>query len=99
MLPLATGHEIVELEYLSPEMIPETFLEKFTSVDARYKDRNGRQFEVEMQMNWITAFKQRVLFNASKVYVTKTEKGFEYSKHKPICALNIINQNCLPDRN
>jgi hypothetical protein len=35
MLPLTAGQEIVELEYLSAEMIPETFLEKFTSVDVR----------------------------------------------------------------
>jgi predicted transposase/invertase (TIGR01784 family) len=63
-------------------MIPETFLEKFTSVDVRCKDSNGRQFLVEMQMNWTTAFKQRVLFNASKAYVTQTEKGFEYSNLK-----------------
>ena len=97
MLPLAEGQEIVELEYLSPEMIPETFLEKFTSVDVRCKDSRGRQFLVEMQMNWTTAFKQRVLFNASKAYVTQTEKGFEYSNLKPVYALNLINQNYLPD--
>ncbi len=97
MLPLKEGQEIVELEYLSPEMIPETFLEKFTSVDVRCKDNYGRQFLVEMQMNWTTAFKQRVLFNASKAYVTQTEKGFEYNKLKPVYALNLINQNFLPD--
>lgn len=96
MLPLPEGQEIVELEYLSPEMIPETFLEKFTSVDVRCKDKHGRQFLVEMQMNWTTAFKQRVLFNASKAYVTQTEKGFEYSHLKPVYALNLINQNYLP---
>lgn len=96
MLPLPEGQEIVELEYLTPEMIPETFLEKFTSVDVRCKDNHGRQFLVEMQMNWTTAFKQRVLFNASKAYVTQAEKGFEYSQLKPVYALNLINQNYLP---
>lgn len=72
-------------------------MEKFTSVDVRCKDSKGRQFLVEMQMNWTTAFKQRVLFNASKAYVTQTEKGFEYSNLKPVYALNLINQNFLPD--
>jgi predicted transposase/invertase (TIGR01784 family) len=47
MLPLPQGQEIVELKYLSPEMIPETYLEKFTSVDVRCKDKLGRQFLVE----------------------------------------------------
>jgi predicted transposase/invertase (TIGR01784 family) len=96
MLPLPEGQEIIELEYLSPEMIPETFLEKFTSVDVRCKDNHGRQFLVEMQMNWTTAFKQRVLFNASKAYVTQSDKGFEFKSLKPVYALNLINENYLP---
>jgi predicted transposase/invertase (TIGR01784 family) len=96
MLPLPAGHEIVELEYLSPEMVPETFLEKFTSVDVRCKDNQGRQFLVEMQMNWTTAFKQRVRFNASKAYVTQSEKGLEFKSLKPVYALNLINENYLP---
>lgn len=97
MLPLKVGQHIVELSYLSPEMLPETFLEKFTSVDVRCIDNLGRQFLVEMQMNWTTAFKQRVLFNTSKAYVTQTTKGFEYSNLKPVYALNLINQNYLPN--
>ncbi len=97
MLPLAEGQEIVELEYLSPEMIPETFLEKFTAVDVRCKDNYGRQFLVEMQMNWTTAFKQRVLFNASKAYVTQSQKGVEFRSLQPVYALNLINENYLPD--
>ena len=96
MLPLPEGREIVELEYLSPEMIPETFLEKFTSVDVRCIDNFGRQFLVEMQMNWTTAFKQRVLFNASKAYVTQSHKGSEFKSLKPVYALNLINENYLP---
>jgi len=97
MLPLKEGQEIVELSYLSQEMLPETYLEKFTSVDVRCIDNTGRQFLVEMQMNWTTAFKQRVLFNTSKAYVTQTTKGFEYRNLKPVYALNLINQNYLPN--
>ncbi len=96
MLPLPDGRQIVELEYLSPEMIPETFLEKFSAVDVRCKDQYGRQFLVEMQMNWTTAFKQRVLFNASKAFVTQSGKGSEYQQLQPVYALNLINQNFLP---
>ncbi len=97
MLPLPGDQQIVELEYLSPEMIPETFLEKFTVVDVSCKDQYGRQFLVEMQMNWTTAFKQRVLFNASKAYVTQSEKGLKFSALKPVYALNLINENYLPN--
>jgi hypothetical protein len=44
MLPLPKEPEIVELECLSPEMIPETYLEKFTSVDVRCKDKQRKLF-------------------------------------------------------
>ena len=96
LLPLPPNQQIVEMEYLTPEMIPETFLEKFTSVDVRCKDNLGRQFLVEMQMNWTTAFKQRVLFNASKAYVTQSDKGSEFKSLQPVYALNLINENYLP---
>ena len=97
ILPLPEGQEIVDLEYLTSEMIPETFLEKFSSVDVRCIDNYGRHFLVEMQMNWTTAFKQRVLFNASRAYVTQSDKGVNYKMLKPVYALNLINQNYLPD--
>jgi predicted transposase/invertase (TIGR01784 family) len=97
MLPLPEGKEIVELAYLSPEIVPETYLEKFTSVDMRCTDNYGRQFLVEMQMNWTTAFKQRVLFNASKAYVTQSVKGTDYNRLKPVYALNLINQTYLSE--
>ncbi len=96
LLPLPEGQKIVDLEYLSPEMIPETFLEKFTSVDVRCRDNHGRQFLVEMQMNWTTAFKQRVLFNASRAYVTQSDKGIAFRSLKPVYALNLINTTYLP---
>lgn len=97
MLPLADGQEIVSLEYISSELIPETFLEKFTVVDVRCRDNFDRQFLVEMQMNWTTAFKQRVLFNASSAYVSQSKKGLTFSQLQPVYALNLINQNYLPD--
>ena len=44
--------EIAEIEYLTPELVPETPLKKNSIVDVRCKDKMGRQFLVEMQMLW-----------------------------------------------
>ena len=49
------------------------------------------QFVVEMQMMWTSAFKQRVLFNASKAYVSQLETGGEYELLQPVYSLNIVN--------
>ena len=67
--------EITQVEYLNPEMVPQTPFHKDSIVDVRCKDQSGRQFIVEMQMMWTSAYKQRVLFNASKAYVSQLGQG------------------------
>ena len=64
LLPLADDEQIESVEYLSPELVPETYVGKNSIVDVRCRDVKGRQFIVEMQMLWTEAFKQRVLFTA-----------------------------------
>ncbi|MBR6042292.1 MAG: Rpn family recombination-promoting nuclease/putative transposase [Paludibacteraceae bacterium] len=91
LLPFKNGEVVTEVEYLPTEMVPESPLKKFTVVDVRCKDQNGRQFLVEMQMYWTDEFKQRVLFNASKAYVKQADKGIDYKALQPVYSLNIVN--------
>ena len=56
LLPLNKGEEIETIEYLSPELVPENPLRKFSIVDVRCRDNRGRQFLVEMQMVWSREF-------------------------------------------
>jgi len=97
LLPLAPGQEIVELEYLPAELVPEIPLLKNSIVDVRCTDVQGRKFIVEMQMLWTDSFKSRVLFNASKAYVKQLEKGREYKGLKPVFALSLVNENFEKD--
>ncbi len=90
MLPLTVP--IKDLEYLPAELVPEVPLLKYSIVDVRCIDEQGRQFIVEMQMLWTDSFKTRVLFNASKAYVRQLEKGFEYKQLQPVYALSLVNQ-------
>lgn len=83
--------EITWLEYLSPELVPFNPLRKDSIVDVRCRDRIGRQFIVEMQMIWTSAYKQRVLFNGAKAYVSQLEKGFTYDLLQPVYSLNLLN--------
>jgi predicted transposase/invertase (TIGR01784 family) len=43
-----------------------------------------------MQMNWTNMFLQRVLFNASKAYVTQLERGQDYKLLKPVFGLAML---------
>ncbi|MBQ9223682.1 MAG: Rpn family recombination-promoting nuclease/putative transposase [Prevotella sp.] len=91
LLPLEEDHEIESLEYLPAELIPRTPLTKFSIVDVRCKDNYGRQFIVEMQMEWNSEFTHRVLYNASKTYVMQLDAGMHYDAIQPVYSLNLIN--------
>ena len=89
--------EITSVTYLTPEMVPQTPTRKFSIVDVRCEDAQGRQFIVEMQMVWSAEFKQRVLFNASKAYVKQLNRGEDYSLLKPVYSLNLVNEVFEPE--
>lgn len=92
LLPLTKKQRIQSIEYLPTELVPVDPLHKDTIVDVRCKDIEGRQFVVEMQMAWTNAFKQRVLFNASKAYVSQAEMGYKYEDLQPVYSLNLVNE-------
>lgn len=93
LLPFDSPEEEIKevLEYLDPELMPRNPLKKYSVVDLRCRDARGCQFVVEMQMMWTSAFKQQVLFNASKAYVSQLETGGEYELLQPVYSLNIVN--------
>ena len=92
LLPFESEEEkIKSVEYLNPELVPLNPLKKDSIVDVRCRDSLGRQFIVEMQMMWTSEYKQRVLFNASKAYVSQLECGEDYDLLHPVYSLNMVN--------
>jgi predicted transposase/invertase (TIGR01784 family) len=90
LLPLSDEEQIVSLEYLPAEQVPQIPTRKNSIVDVRCVDKNGRQFIVEMQMNWTSAFMQRMLFNASKAYVRQLDKSEKYALLQPVIGLSLL---------
>lgn len=84
--------EIESVEYLTPEMVPDTPLRKNSIVDVRCRDNRGRQFIVEMQMIWSPEFLQRVLFNSAKAYVRQLDRSEDYHLLEPVYSLNLVNE-------
>ena len=97
LLPLPEDKEIVELEYLPSELVPVNPDKKDTIVDVRCKDKDGRQFIVEMQMYWTNAFKQRALLNTCKAYSLPADRGEKYSELKPVYTLSLVNDIAFPE--
>ena len=91
LLPLRKDEQITELEYATPEMVPENPGKKNSVVDVRCTDAKGRQFIVEMQMYWNRYFQQRVMLNASKAIVKQSDANENYRLIKPVYCLNLVN--------
>lgn len=97
LLPLDDGKQVESIEYLPPEMVPDNPDKKNSIVDVRCEETGGRTFIVEMQLNWTTAFKERVLFNAAKAYVRQIDRSEEYKLLQPVYSLNLVNTTFEPD--
>ncbi len=98
VLPFADeSQHIAMLEYLPSEQVPDIPVIKNSIVDVRCKDALGRQFIVEMQMQWTSSFLQRVLFNASKAYVRQLEKSESYDLLCPVWGLSLLDATYDPD--
>ena len=91
LLPLAENAPITSIEYETPEMVPERDGGKNSVVDVRCKDALGRQFLVEMQMNWDDEFKKRVIMNASKAVMKQVGKAELFTLIQPVFSLNLLN--------
>ena len=91
LLPLAENAPITSIEYEMPEMVPERDGGKNSVVDVRCKDALGRQFLVEMQMNWDDEFKKRIIMNASKAVMKQVGKAELFTLIQPVFSLNLLN--------
>lgn len=91
LLPLAENAPITSIEYETPEMVPERDGGKNSVVDVRCNDALGRQFLVEMQMNWDDEFKKRVIMNASKAVLKQVGKAELFTLIQPVFSLNLLN--------
>ena len=91
VLPLPEDGLIAELEYLPSEQIPEIPAFKRTIVDVKCKDIQGRIFIVEMQVEWVESFMQRLLFGTAQAYVKQLKPGETYHLLNPVYGLALVN--------
>jgi len=96
-LPLENDREVVEIEYLSPELVPLTPLGKNSIVDVRCTDNHGRAFIVEMQSEWTNIFRKRLIVNGSKAIIKQLDKKSEkddakrFQEKQPVYVLAAVN--------
>ena len=91
VMPFAPDRQIVEIEYLPAEQVPDNPGKKNSIVDVKCKDNYHRQFIIEMQMDWEEVFMNRIVFNAGKAYVRQLIKKNAYHLLQPVYTLAILN--------
>jgi predicted transposase/invertase (TIGR01784 family) len=95
LLPMPEGMEILSVEYLTPENIPESPAKKYSIVDVRCTDNQGRHFIVEMQSFWTQEFFSRTVFNAAAAYANQLGKGISFAELKDVYALSLVNEEAF----
>jgi predicted transposase/invertase (TIGR01784 family) len=93
VLMLDNGHQITDVEILSPYQLPELAGGKVTIVDLKAKDQSDKQYIIEMQVAEIEGFDKRVLYYASKSYSSQIDRGELYNKLNPTFFIGILEFN------
>jgi predicted transposase/invertase (TIGR01784 family) len=91
LLPLSPEEQIVSIQSLPTEQIPQIPLFKHSIVDVKCTDATGRIFIVEMQVDWTLGFMQRLLFGTAQAYVNQLYKGEDYHSLCPVYGIGVIN--------
>jgi predicted transposase/invertase (TIGR01784 family) len=90
ILPLKLNEQIVSLHYLPSEQVPIIPERKRSIVDVKCVDQQGKIFIVEMQVEWIPEFIQRMLFTTSTAYVQQLPKGGDYHLLQPVYGVALL---------
>lgn len=97
LLPFEEGEEIVSLEYLSREQVPNNPMREMSFVNARCKDNHGREFVVEMQVAWTPGTEKRMYYTATDAYVHRLYKEENYDLEEPVYVLIFTEYDFMPD--
>ncbi len=97
LLELDAEHRIVDLQYLSAEQhVPIEEL-KLSLVDVKCLDERGRQYVVEMQVLNVEGFEKRVVYNATKAYVTQLRTGEDYPQLNDVVGVTVCDFLLWPE--
>lgn len=89
---------IQDLEILDPYQAPQLEGIKDTFLDVKAKLDNDTTVLIEMQVLNPLDFSKRVLYNAAKAYSLQLQRGYGYSRLRPVIALTITDFILFPER-
>ena len=98
LLELTGNKQITEIQFLNTEQAPLIMQEKKENfLDILCTDQNKSQYIVEMQVEPVKAFINRMVYYGSKTYAIQLGTSAPYDKLMPVIVIAIINYALLPE--
>jgi predicted transposase/invertase (TIGR01784 family) len=88
---------IVGLEIRNPFNSKDSADDKLSILDIKARDREGRQYNVEMQMLGLGVYPQRVLYYWAALHSQQLHEGDSYGKLRPTISISFVNSVLFPD--
>lgn len=90
---LAPTPQLTELELLNPYNHKTYFADKLSILDIKAKDRTGKIYHIEMQMNDRIAYDRRALYYWSKIYSQQLSEGQSFADLRHTISIHVLNFN------
>lgn len=97
LLELDEAHRIADIEYLTPEQLPQHPGLRLSILDVRCTDLRGTRYVVEMQIIKVEGFQKRVVYNACKAYSSQLAVGQDYPALNDVIAITICDFLLWPE--
>lgn len=91
VLDLPPGRQVADLEIQNPFNDKEFAGDKLSIVDIKARDKEGRLFNVEMQMLSATFFTRRILYYWARLFQQQLVEGDDYHGLHPTYSICFIN--------
>jgi predicted transposase/invertase (TIGR01784 family) len=88
---------IIDLELKNPYNLADYQAGKMSILDIKAQDRNGRWFNVEMQISEDYNFDKRAIYYWAKLVTEQLSEGMIFKELKKTFSINILNFNFVPD--
>ena len=96
VLDLDDENAVVEVQVMDPYQAPRLKQFKETILDIKATCQSGRQFIVEMQVEYQHHFYKRALYYSSKAYAEQLKIGDDFTELKPVYFIGVLNFEAMP---
>jgi len=97
ILRLKDDSRIIDLEFISPEELPDFGIGKRAVFDLKVQDKSGNIYVIEMQNRKEDHFLKRMQFYASTAYTNEARIDISHNALVPVILIAITNSKIFPD--